>query len=466
MTTQRIGICSALAAAMCVFVSCGSETGPAEPTTFSSNASALLANVPAEAFVVAVLDSRKPLWSYITNGALLPNTSDTKAALHKELQEFVKLRLGIDVTKVSAAVGFAIPRQGRSPAAGALVQGVDGTLKGTEVRTHNSVKLYKLTDDAIYAQVGTTLYLGDPVAVQAALDVAGGKAKSLDKGNVKLARLTRRHNGGAFLSVAAHLTDVAEPGIRQMRTMTGIDHVAIRISKGGVRAMAIGEPERMKASVGELRKRLSHEVGNIAEQKERAKKSDAPAIAGIGSILQYHFMKNALSHLEPKISGKQLTIQLPVKLGEDSGVVVGLIGVAAATAIPAFMKYTKKSKNSEVREHLGKLYRAARSYQLMHGRLPPSVGPTPALGSCCQAGGKCQPSLFSWRNDSWRKLGFSVDTPHYYSYSFIRSYDGFTVRANGDLDCDAEYSTFEMKATFRSGSAPSSVPLYREKELE
>lgn len=121
------------------------------------------------------------------------------------------------------------------------------------------------------------------------------------------------------------------------------------------------------------------------------------------------------------------------------------------------MEFIERSKTTEAREFVNKLYQGARAYYMDGSRgrgiqpMPPqfptvSVGPTPPLGECCRQGGKCAPGASQWEHETWTALMFSVDDPHYYSYSYITKdpYTEFTVRANGDLDCDGEYSTFEM----------------------
>ncbi|MCG8417099.1 MAG: hypothetical protein MJE77_04040 [Proteobacteria bacterium] len=78
--------------------------------------------------------------------------------------------------------------------------------------------------------------------------------------------------------------------------------------------------------------------------------------------------------------------------------------------------------------------------------------PTPAPGACCQQGGKCVPEASQWQTEGWMALQFSVGDPHYYSYSYETpdEFAKFTVRANGDLDCDGLMSTFEMTAQISS----------------
>ncbi len=163
-------------------------------------------------------------------------------------------------------------------------------------------------------------------------------------------------------------------------------------------------------------------------------------------------------------------------------IVVAIIGILAAVAIPAFMKYIKKGKTGEARKFVKKIYDGARTYYMDRGgtrgmqQLPPQFptptqAATPALGTCCAGGNdKCEPQQALWTNATWTSLQFSVDDPHYFMYSYVTNgTSAFTARANGDLDCDAEYSTFEMlgiiDATYSDGPA-GNASLYRENELE
>ncbi len=137
-----------------------------------------------------------------------------------------------------------------------------------------------------------------------------------------------------------------------------------------------------------------------------------------------------------------------------------------------FKRYAAKSKTTEARLFLRKIVSGARMYYLdppSAGMTPtapqfpgPSQAPTPPLGTCCKTGGKCQPSAALWTSPVWMTLKFSVDDPHYYSYSYIVNGDTFTARANGDLDCDGKYSTFEIIG--KAGQAAGT--LTRTDELE
>ena len=159
-------------------------------------------------------------------------------------------------------------------------------------------------------------------------------------------------------------------------------------------------------------------------------------------------------------------------------IVVAIIGILAAVAIPAFMKYIKKSKTAEASQFVKKIYDGARRYYMDTPQPdmnpvdpqfpdPTNTTETPAA-SCCPS--KCGPLQAQWDTDGWIALQFSVDDPHYYLYTYESDLTAnFTARARGDLDCDAGFSTFEMKgvinATFSDGPSGSAA-MSRVDELE
>jgi type IV pilus assembly protein PilA len=171
-------------------------------------------------------------------------------------------------------------------------------------------------------------------------------------------------------------------------------------------------------------------------------------------------------------------------------IVVAIIGILAAVAIPAFMKYIKKSKTTEASQFVKKIYEGARVYYMDNntprGTIqanasqfpdPATAGLTADANCCAMTGGtaeKCVPDAAQWNTAAWTALKFSVDDPHYYAYDYISpqqigSGANFTALAQGNLDCDAAYSTFtmygEINSAYSDGPAGSAA-LSRQNELE
>jgi len=182
-------------------------------------------------------------------------------------------------------------------------------------------------------------------------------------------------------------------------------------------------------------------------------------------------------------------------------IVVAIIGILAAVAVPAFIKYIKKAKTSEATTQVQKIYLGARTYWMDRNtaegqivadepQFPTSDGSLGGLGApvnadpnCCAMGGpmeKCLPQVDLWNlvgsgGMAWEALKFSMDDPHYYAYQYdVANVAGgtgsdFTAIAVGNLDCDGDPSRFSMygvvNSTYSDGPAGSAA-LSRTDELE
>ena len=168
-------------------------------------------------------------------------------------------------------------------------------------------------------------------------------------------------------------------------------------------------------------------------------------------------------------------------------IVVAIIGILAAVAIPAFMRYMNRAKSSEAEQFIKKIADGARAYYhnpsvadlnaIQGNQFPtPAAADTPAANSCCGAGGKCAPNAAQWAVEPWIALNFSVDDPHYYWYAYdVTDAAGpagaITARAQGNLDCDAvsatTVSTFELGLFKQAdGSIKASSAIKRQNESE
>ena len=166
-----------------------------------------------------------------------------------------------------------------------------------------------------------------------------------------------------------------------------------------------------------------------------------------------------------------------LKLG-DGASMMAFTGIAAAVAIPAFMKYIRRSKSAEASMHVRKMYDSAVAY---HGAeradasgniLPrgfPATAPRTPATTACQDGKpvKHSPTPGMWAHPTWQGLNFAIDDPFFYQYEFISDAKSFTARVVGDLDCDGVLSTFERVGTVDDeGNVTGGAGLYRKDPLE
>jgi type IV pilus assembly protein PilA len=177
-------------------------------------------------------------------------------------------------------------------------------------------------------------------------------------------------------------------------------------------------------------------------------------------------------------------------------VVVAILGILAAIAIPTVGLYARRTKTAEARVMIAKMFDSSTSHfkadrvdrgdvvQIGAGGAVPggathrcphptgsptggSTGATPPLAVDCNVGpgGRCIPrpgatagayyDIALWSSAMWDALDFGQEQGHFFHYSYTATNSNtgygdcqFTAQAFGNLDGDAIFSTFE-----RSGAA-------------
>jgi prepilin-type N-terminal cleavage/methylation domain-containing protein len=162
-------------------------------------------------------------------------------------------------------------------------------------------------------------------------------------------------------------------------------------------------------------------------------------------------------------------------------IVVAIIGILAAVAIPAFLDYMKKSRATEAGEQLNGVGKKQKTWygdngsflvQTSAAALP--AGPAVGGNNCCGGVGgvdsqaaantvvnnKCtaQPDKFA-ADVAWGTttgMSFSVGEESSYQYSYIgTSSTAFTALAIGDTDCNKVSATFTLQGTLDAAGNPS-----------
>ena len=197
-------------------------------------------------------------------------------------------------------------------------------------------------------------------------------------------------------------------------------------------------------------------------------------------------------------------------------IVVAILGILAAIAIPALTKYMRRSKTSEARVQLAKMFDSASAFfneehvdrgqvaligngaaiaNLAPHRCPHPQG-TPAGGEAtitpdagtynCNdgPGGRCVPAsggggpgyydINLWGNNAvWNGLNFQMEQAHYFHYNFVAVNGNtgfgncqFTAQAFGDLDADLIMSTYERSGAADNLGVNGAAGLYIDQEVE
>ncbi|HEY3808127.1 MAG TPA: hypothetical protein VGL61_36355 [Kofleriaceae bacterium] len=136
---------------------------------------------------------------------------------------------------------------------------------------------------------------------------------------------------------------------------------------------------------------------------------------------------------------------------------VAVVGVLAAVAVPAFMDYMKRSKESEASLELNKIGKSAKRYFGENGKYPVGDGALTSAQTCCgQPNNKCAAPGEALKKDPvWSALEFEIDEPTQYRYRY-HSTDGKTavVEALGDLDCDGTDAVWRLDLSLTPGGNP------------
>lgn len=150
-------------------------------------------------------------------------------------------------------------------------------------------------------------------------------------------------------------------------------------------------------------------------------------------------------------------------------IVVAIIGILAAVAIPAFLKFIRKSKTSEASLNLKSIGDGAVSwFDAEHAdtngdplpkHFPSSLSPTgfatdvstmPTAAPCSSSNPLYKKNSNRWEGSPWRNLKFGINKAHYFQYQYSQANTGtaavFSLFAHADLDCDTKQSTYHVRA--------------------
>jgi len=143
-------------------------------------------------------------------------------------------------------------------------------------------------------------------------------------------------------------------------------------------------------------------------------------------------------------------------------VVVAIIGIISAIAIPTFMDYLSRSKRSEAETQLALIRDKTKTYMINSATFPPgSTQNLPGLdGTACATNGKfgILPASAWMVDPAWSALDFHIDEESQFTYHNVT--DGTTfdsVTAVGDLDCDGTFIQFELYMQRPEGDVTSKI---------
>ena len=168
-------------------------------------------------------------------------------------------------------------------------------------------------------------------------------------------------------------------------------------------------------------------------------------------------------------------------------IVVAILGILAAVAIPAFINYMRRAKTSEATLNIDRIFEGGVTYfEAEHVQRGTDEG---ILQHCLPAAAEWTPDEDASdekyladevidefeSNKTWKQLNFAMGDNFYYQYQFattstggsVTTDDTFEAAAQGDLDGDGVPSLFERAAIVTaSGTIQGSSGVYKKNPLE
>lgn len=122
-------------------------------------------------------------------------------------------------------------------------------------------------------------------------------------------------------------------------------------------------------------------------------------------------------------------------------IVVAIIGILAAIAIPNFLRFQLKAKSSEGKTNLAAIRTAEQSYYSEFGVFV-SANASPANPP---QNVKTNFTNVDGLNQGFDKLGWSPEGQVYFNYGVAMANSGYTASAGADIDADGTYQLWGYK---------------------
>jgi hypothetical protein len=343
MTKNNVLVVLALALAACSHEGTGGGGTAPGPRATSPAISELLAVVPGNAAAVGFVDLTQSPWSMITTGYLLPLDEATRKTLDQELHAYVDRYLGVDVSRLQYAVGFAA---GPPPAFAVVVKTVEGEPRLPGAEAVEGGKLWRVDRDKglSLALVNGIAVFGLDATVRDVLATQAGKRKPVTEDNKPLVDWLRGQSRGAVLAFAA----VRPRGLPLPPPISGLERVAVSLGERGVSAVIDGDDATISTIQAELDKGFAKGLAELERKHAAALAGQGDPVEGVATIIAAAYAKSFVAQIRPKRTGNRLASSLELGGSATSSIsLMSTMGILSAVAIPAFMDYTKRSRTTE-----------------------------------------------------------------------------------------------------------------------
>jgi hypothetical protein len=375
--------------------------------------------------------------------------------LTADLGGYLARELGVDLTRVEGLAAYSTSTGARS---GVVVLRLreSGALRGRATGSYRGVELVEVGPGLVAASVPGGVAIGTPTEVATAIDLGQRRVAAVASDSAIGAALARAP-GETDLVAAVAVAGLGAPPFGAIVQQFGVTGAHLAFRADGLLTLRVeGDPSRL-AAVGEIfRAGGGMFIEQLRRQKLAAERRHDVG-AAVSAILGYHLAQRAFQEITPRVDGAALVSQYRLPKLDVATTYAVWGGMAAALAIPAFIKYTRRAKAAEARMNLGLLRSGVRGWYAAHrtdGRklaFPASTPWSPAL-ECCKTktAPKCAPGLGAFAHPTWKALRFDLVEPHYFQYRVTSEGKGKAARvvleARGDLGCDGTVTAYRIAA--------------------
>jgi len=127
-------------------------------------------------------------------------------------------------------------------------------------------------------------------------------------------------------------------------------------------------------------------------------------------------------------------------------IVVAIMAILAAIAIPSFMRFSMRAKTAEATMNIAAIRTCLESYRAENDTYTTSAPCVKNPSAWAAGAGASTPQAWD-TGTPWDELGFEPDGNVRYQYEVVATGTTFIITATGDLDEDSAIATFILDST-------------------
>jgi hypothetical protein len=284
--------------------------------------------------------------------------------MQKDIGEYLVKRIGVDLTRVDS-FAFWSTHLAPSPTF-AMFLHFGGkqppVLRGTSGKRCEGVELVGFGKPWMAAAQPDGVLVGDESEVCLALAVANNRMPALGSGSA-LAVLLAQPPGWS-MSAALAASALRDPQLQTAAQTFGVKLATLQLRTDGQIVLALqGDGQKLRTAQALIEGAMGNQIAELKQQHDRALASDWGNLAdGLAMVAGYHQLVAFWKEFAPKLEGDKLVSRYKLPEMKTSGMLVPALGVMAGVAIPAFTRYTRRSKTVEATMNVRKLSDSAVVY--------------------------------------------------------------------------------------------------------